>query len=240
MNWIREQPIAHRGLHSDSEGVPENSVAAFLSAVEEGYAVELDVRLTSDGVPVVHHDEDLSRLTARDDEMSDLIWDEIKDVCLEGTDETIPSLDDALRAVGGEVPVLVELKNEGSPGELEYAVVDRLDDYEGKFAVQSFNPYSLSAVREKRPGWKRGQLSCSFEESEGMPSYQRAVLKRLLMNWKSRPDFVGYRHTDLPYLPVTLFRKAGLPVLAWTVRTEEDLKRARRNADNVIFESIRP
>ena len=237
MSWITEQPIAHRGLHS--EGVPENSVAAFRAAAEEGYAVELDVRTTSDGVPVVYHDEDLSRLTARNEAVSDMTWDEISGTRIEDTDETVPRFDDALRAVGGEVPILVELKNEGPHGELESAVVDRLDGYEGEFAVQSFNPYSVSAVRAERPGWLRGQLSCSFEDSS-LPLYRRAVLKRLLMNWKSRPDFVAYRHTDLPYLPVSLCREAGLPVLAWTVQSEEELQRARIHADNVIFEKVRP
>ena len=52
-DFLKETPVAHRGLHSD--GIPENSVAAFLRAVEKGYAIETDVHLSKDGVPVVFH-----------------------------------------------------------------------------------------------------------------------------------------------------------------------------------------
>lgn len=49
---------AHRGLHNLSEGVPENSMAAFRRAAEHGYGIELDVQLTRDGQVIVAHDYD--------------------------------------------------------------------------------------------------------------------------------------------------------------------------------------
>ena len=53
---------AHRGLHNLSEGVPENSMAAFRRAAEHGYGIELDVQLTRDGQVIVAHDYDLKRI----------------------------------------------------------------------------------------------------------------------------------------------------------------------------------
>jgi glycerophosphoryl diester phosphodiesterase len=53
--------LGHRGLRGD---VPENTLLAFDSALEQGAAgVELDVRLSLDGAVVVHHDPDLRRMT---------------------------------------------------------------------------------------------------------------------------------------------------------------------------------
>lgn len=238
MPWLTERPIAHRGLHSAD--APENSLAAVRRAVDEGYAVEIDVRPTADGVPVVFHDTHLSRLTDRSARVADVTWDEVRDLSLEPTDEPIPRLADVLAVVDGDVPLLVELKNRHRPGTLESAVVDRLAAYDGPFAVQSFNPLVLRYLRKNRPGWPRGQVAGFYEGSTDVAWYQRAVLKRLLLNWVSRPDFIAYEHERLPYWPVTFHRMLGLPVLAWVVRTPAALERATRVADNVIFEDIRP
>ena len=61
--WLTARPIAHRGLHSHSRGIVENSISATKAAAEAGYAIECDVRPTLDGEVVVFHDYTLERLT---------------------------------------------------------------------------------------------------------------------------------------------------------------------------------
>ena len=61
--WINERPIAHRGYHDLNKTRWENTLSAFAAAVERGFAIECDVHLSADGVPVVFHDDDLKRLT---------------------------------------------------------------------------------------------------------------------------------------------------------------------------------
>ena len=56
-------PVAHRGLHDRASGVIENSASAFEAAIIAGFAIECDVQLTSDGVPVIFHDNDMKRRT---------------------------------------------------------------------------------------------------------------------------------------------------------------------------------
>ncbi|WP_254864080.1 glycerophosphodiester phosphodiesterase family protein [Halovivax gelatinilyticus] len=238
MEWLRERPIAHRGLHAP--GRPENSLAAFDAAVAKRYPVELDVRLTEDGVPVVFHDRTLSRLTDRTEPVDAVSWETIRSLRLDGTDERIPRLEAALESIDGRVPVLVECKHAGTPGPVESAVIDRLDRYDGPFAVQSFDPRSLAAIRRRRPDWPRVQLACAFEGRPALPWYQKAAAKRLLGTWYSRPDVVAYEHNALPYWPVSLHRRVGIPVLAWTIRDERDRRRVDPYVDNVIFEEIRP
>ena len=53
---------AHRGLHDNEHGIPENSMAAFQRAVDKGYGIELDVHLTADNQLVVFHDDTLTRM----------------------------------------------------------------------------------------------------------------------------------------------------------------------------------
>lgn len=239
MEWLTTRPIAHRGLHG--EGRPENSLSAFEAAIEARYPIECDVRLTADGVPVVFHDETLGRLTGTEGAVADSRFEELRTLTLDGTDQQVPRLADVLALVDGAVPLLVELKPGDRSDSLESAVTALLDDYDGPFAVQSFDPRTVAWFRRQRPAWPRGQLSCFFERPDVQTSRLRRFLcKRLWTNWYARPDFVGYDHERLPYRPVQRWRNRGTPVLAWTVRTTGDHDRVQAHADNVIFEDIRP
>ena len=71
-DWLRTTPVAHRGLHDANRQVPENSLAAFLLAIEHGFAIECDIRLSRDGVPMVFHDATLERLCQRKEALRDL------------------------------------------------------------------------------------------------------------------------------------------------------------------------
>lgn len=237
MHWIEETPIAHRGLHG--QGVPENSLAAIERAVDHGYAVEIDVRLSSDGVPVVFHDPTLERMTGEATPVNQAPWSRLGSLALAGTESNIPSLQDVLDTVDGREGLLVEIKNHGDPGRLEAKVHEVLAGYDGPFAVQSFNPYAMAWFRKREPEWPRGQVAGSFQ-GIALEAYKRFLLKRLLLDGVSRPTFVAYEHNALPYWPVTLHRMAGLPVLAWTVRSRSAHDRVRPYADNVIFEGYEP
>ena len=237
MDWLTARPIAHRGLHSES--VPENSLPAFETAIDAGYPIECDVRLTADGVPVVFHDSSLERLTGRTEFVEETPFEALAECTLLDTTASIPSFEDVLSLVDGSVPLLVELKNTGRPGQLESAVATRLDDYSGAFAVQSFNPLVVNWFRTHRPEWSRGQLASFFDEKDS-GFLRRNAMKRLLPNVYTRPDFIGYNHENLPYPPVSRSRARDTPVLAWTVRSEVQHERVEPFADNVIFEHFRP
>ena len=87
--------LAHRGLALD---VPENTTASFLQAIVAGALyVETDVHATSDGVAVVSHDPDLSRVAGRDVSVHDLTLAEVRLVRLEDGYE-MPTLEEALDA----------------------------------------------------------------------------------------------------------------------------------------------
>jgi len=234
VDWLTERPIAHRGLHAP--GVPENTLPAAEAAVEAGYPVECDVRLTEDGVPVVCHDERLHRLTGRDGTVSGTLWPQLRGLTVGDSDEPIPRLRSLLRVVDGRVPILAELKCRGLPGRLEAAVADAFDTYDGAFAVQSFNPLSVLWFRRHRPGWARGLLG---GRPRSVTPPERLVTTHLLGRRLCAPHFLAYQHEHLPARALTR-APAALPVLAWTVRSETGRRRALRHADNVIFEDIRP
>lgn len=235
--WLETHPIAHRGLHEP--GVPENSLAAIEAAVDAGYAVEVDIRLSADDVPVVFHDETLDRMTGQPGKLATVPSHTLRELELHDTPHRIPRLDEVLDTVDGRAPLLVELKNYGDPGELEPAVRDLLAGYDGPFAIQSFNPRSVGWFANHEPSWPRGQIAGSFQGIE-LARWKKLLLRRLVLNGLSRPGFIAYEHAELPYWPVTLRRRLGLPILAWTVRSPEAHRRVQPYADNVIFENYRP
>ena len=243
-SWVIKNPIAHRGLHNFE--LPENSLNKKKNSVAHGFAIELDIRLTDDQKIIVFHDEKLSRMTDRDGYVSNLKLSELEQIALlktEGgksvqSEYTIPSLEKVLETVNGRVPLLIELKKAESSFILEQRLLDLLTGYNGDYAVESFDPYSLQYFYKTAPTIMRGQLSSFFHHPDVDASYrEKKRLKKLKYIDMSHPDFIAYKITNLPNKYV---KNTGLPVVAWTVKSELQAQKARDKCDNYIFEGFIP
>ncbi len=233
-DWIREVPLAHRGLHVP--GVPENSLAAFDAACVAGVGIELDVRLTSDGVPVVAHDRSLLRTTGHDVLVDRVPASEVQGFRLETTDQQLPTLAQAFDVIAGRVPVMVEVKNEGiRAGRVEAAALAVLQAYDWPGCVASFNPLTVGWFLRNQPGLLRAQTGGS---DDAVPAVVRRALLRMLARGFGQPGFLSWNVERLDDPFVLDARERGIPVVAWTVRTREQLAKARAGADNWIFEGL--
>jgi glycerophosphoryl diester phosphodiesterase len=237
--WLVERPIAHRGLHGTSTAIPENSLAAFEAAATMGFAAELDVRATSDGVAVVFHDVELERMTGVEGTIDAVDSDGVGLLKLGGTRQAVPLLAGVLATVVGRVPLLVEVKNEGVVGVVEEATLAALDGYAGPVAVQSFNPLTLQWFAHHVPELPRGLLAGDFRDVDMNPTL-KGKLRDLEMLDIAAPHFVGYDVRCLPFEPLTRLRAAGMPVIGWTVTSTGMEADALRSCDNVIFEGYVP
>jgi glycerophosphoryl diester phosphodiesterase len=227
-------PIAHRGLHDET--APENSLLAFDKAIQNGYCIEMDVRLIDDGTVIVFHDDKLARVTGADGYASTLKRADLKNIRLGGTDEKIPTFEQFLSEVNGKTPILVEIKNEGKVGELERKTLEMLASYSGEYAVQSFNPYSIEYFKTHAPDVTRGILSCYFE-NVNLAWYKKWILKRLKLNNVAKPNFISYEFHRLPNKYVS---RAALPTLAWTLHSNTETENVLPHCDNIIFEGFIP
>lgn len=233
--------FAHRGLHNKTAGIPENTMAAFRRAVEEGYGIELDVQLTKDEEVVVFHDFDLKRVCSVEGEVSEFTYEELQSLTVCGTGERIPRLRDVLNMVNGRVPLLVELKYKGLSSRICERADEMLQRYRGEYVIESFHPRALWWYRRHRPEICRGQLSMNFQKREGSYHPAEIMARHLLFNFLGKPDFIAYDIRDKEALSKNICRRwFGCPSAAWTVRSNKQLETARAYYDSFIFEGFLP
>lgn len=221
--------IAHRGLHSSE--IKENTAEAFRAAVEAGYGFELDVRVSADGVAVISHDSSLKRVFGIDKRVEEMTAAELKEV-------GVPTLAEALEIAGGRVPLVVELKMDDASSKVCEAAAEVLRSYKGDYCLESFHPVALIRWKKLMPNDVRGQLSARFTGKEHR--VRNFILRNLLTNFRTRPDFIAYEKTGGSKLSVRLCRAFGAVTVAWTVRSQEELDRCKKYFDTFIFENFIP
>ena len=215
--------VGHRGASADA---PENTLPSFALAVRQGAdALELDVHLTRDGVPVVHHDPDLARTTDRAGAVAALTLAEVqaadagarftadggRTFPFRGQGVRVPTLEAVLRA-HPTTPLLVELKTAAAQHAVQTVLANH--DAAGRTVLAAEDDRALDAFRH--PPWR----TCA-SKAEATRLYAAALLGRA-------PAAVGYALLSVPcrhrgVLPVpTRFliraaRRLGCPVHVWTV-----------------------
>ncbi len=237
---LRGWYYAHRGLHGN--GVPENSMAAFRAAKEEGYGIELDIHLLKDGNLAVMHDSSLKRTAGADAIIEELSSDDLANFRLLGTDEKIPLFSQVLELFAGQAPLIVELKShKDNVAQLCEAACNLLKDYNGAYCIESFDPRCVAWLRKHRSEVIRGQLTESFAKAKDIPWYLRFAMKHQLFNVSSRPDFVAYRFSDRKTISNFVCRKLwGVQGVTWTLRTKAEFDTAIKEGWIPIFENFKP
>lgn len=220
-----ELPVAyaHRGIHDDK--VPENSIPAFAKSAELEIGVELDVQPTKDGKIVVFHDLSLKRLCGIDKSPSELSFEELSELRINGSEEKIPLFSEVLEVLG-DVPVSCEIKTAGAAFDADFleGTYQLLKEYKGDFNVISFNPFVLEWFKNNHPEVIRGQLSAGNGHI-GVNGFIGWALSNLLLNFKSRPDFISYKWDDKSF-GFFLCRLYGTRLCAWTVHSMDEVEKA--------------
>lgn len=240
-------PLAHRALHDRAKGRPENSRAALKAAIGAGYGTEIDVQLSSDGHAMVFHDDTLDRLTPDAGPLHARTRAELAHIPLIGSHEAIPTLEDVLALVAGQIPLLIEIKDQDGAlgadvGPLEKAVAEALQGYKGPIAVMSFNPHSVTTFSRHAPHIAHGLTTAAFDPAAWpqLPATTRDRLREIPDYDTSGASFISHEAGDLARPRVAELKSAGAAILCWTIRSPEAEARARTLADNITFEGYLP
>ena len=221
LSFVLPRVIGHRGA---SAAAPENTLAAFRRAREEGALwIECDVKLTAEGRPVIFHDDTLDRTTDGGGPVREAPLEVIGALDAGGwfapefAGEPVPTLEECLDLLA-ELGMGANLEIKPCPGrERETAEVTAatVRPYLGRVPVllSSFAEDALAAARDAAPDVPRGLLV------EALPA-----------DWQARADSLGCvaLHVDAAPLAadqVAAMRAAGYKVLVWTVNGESDARR---------------
>lgn len=236
INFLKNNLIAHRGYHDISQGIPENTLSAFQKAVDLKYAIELDIHILKDNIVVVFHDDDLKRMAGIDKPLKDCTYDDLKDLKLQGTDYTIPTFEEVLKLVDGKVPLLVEFKTDYNLKGLLKEAMKLLQNYNGKYAVQSFHPGCVNYFKRNYPNIPRGQLAYDFKKDK-IPHFAKLMLRNMFFNFLTKPDFISYNIDNYNLNKIFKWKKKRT-ILGWTIRDKKQYEANKDIFDILICENI--
>lgn len=222
-------------------------MAAIRAAIASGYGIEIDVQLSADDVAMVFHDETLDRLTTKQGSVRDRSAAALQNIALKGGSDAIPTLRTVLDLVAGQVPLLIEVKDQtgilsDGPALLEQAVARDLQGYRGDVALMSFNPACIHALARLAPDRPRGLVTCAFtaEDWPDIPQPRRAELAQIGDFDAAGCSFISHEWTDLASAPVRKLADRVIPILCWTIRGPDEEAKARQIANNITFENYLP
>src|SRR6201996_9629353 len=139
-DWLTARPVAHRGLHDRARGILENMPGAVQAAISGNFSIEVDIQLAGDGEAMVHHDDELGRLTDGSGALRSLTAAELKAVPFKDTPERMMSLGDLCALVDGRVPLVIELKSHfDGDRRLAKRMAEILAGYRGPAVGMSFD-----------------------------------------------------------------------------------------------------
>ena len=220
---------AHRG---DSKNAPENTLAAFDLAIENGAdVVELDVRETKDGEIIVIHDKNLIRTTGVNANVEDLTFEEIRQIPASTKfkdtfpDEKIPTLREAIELVKGRADLNIELKPDPANKRLEEGVVELIEEYD---LYDSCVVTSLSYKAIKKVKLLDKRIKTVYVMSVAGGNYYDLKYADAYS--------INYRFID--NMIVNNIHKRGKEIYVWTVNNKVTLENMMLlNVDNVITDN---
>lgn len=220
--------ITHRGIH-DNINIYENTLEAFKLSIKKGYAIELDIRMTKEKQIVVFHDNNTKRLTKKDLIVEENTYQELNNQNI----LHIPLLTEVLELVKGKVPLLIEIKPTQKDYELATNLMTILNNYKGKYAIQSFNPKVLYWFRKNYPQILRGQLSMKYTKHK-ISSIKKYILSKMLFNKITKPNFISYKYNELNIEQIKKYKKQNIYVIGWTITNEKEYNHYKKYYDNLI------
>ena len=199
--------LAHRG---DWRRAPENSLAAMRAALSNPRCdgLEFDVRLSSDGLPVVIHDETVARVQGRPERVDAVIAAELGRL-------GIPTLADVLALVPPDAFLDVEFKVRPTSAALEVLLAGRGEDSE-RTVVSSFHPETLRWLATARVPWPRWLNSYTLS-SRVIDEARKLGCEGLSVNWPT----IDARNASAVL-------EAVLTLAVWTVRRRDTFRRLER------------
>ena len=222
--------IAHRGASGEA---PENTLAAFKLAVEQGCdAIELDIHLAADGQIVVCHDDSIGRTTTGKGVIREMTSQQLKQADAgvkfggQFAGERIPLLEEVFDLVPQEIMLNIEIKS-GFDRRIESTLLELLDRKKrlDNVVVSSFNHKSLRLLKQLEPRVKIGLLYAA-----DFANHRRIAEAMEVDVYSLHPDYRLIQREDIADAVAH-----GLKVFPYTINDEMDMRQAVQNGASGII-----
>ncbi|MGX9292228.1 glycerophosphodiester phosphodiesterase [Bacillus sp. A015] len=217
--------IAHRG---SSSAAPENTIAAFDLAVQQGADyIELDVQLTLDQHVAVIHDDTIDRTTDGSGLVKSYTLDQLKKLDAGSwfderfANERIPTLQEILERYSQRIGILIEIKHPKRQIGIEKTVVDIINrfTYSRHIIVQSFDETALQRIKADAPSLRTAFII--------KPSIFK-MTKRNLAVYSSFADCLNMKKTMINRWWIDRIHSFGMDVFIWTVKDQKTADRIKK------------
>jgi glycerophosphoryl diester phosphodiesterase len=217
--------VAHRGIPTEA---PENTIASFQRAVELGAdAIELDVRLTADKIPVVYHYYYLQENTSASGAIFDFTLEQLRDVEVVYKNNPaiqcgrISTLSEVLEIFSGKIGLEIEVKGpEPEAPEIIGSVLNKFKNYWNTFEITSYEPALLLAIQKICPGLIVDLL---FPRSESWMKLDIVRYQAIHFSRLANARAVHLHPTQLSETVVNALYDQGIEIHAWDVNDEQSL-----------------
>ncbi len=217
------QPIvaAHRGLSAKH---PENTLVAFQAAVEAGFsALEFDVRVTHDKIPIVMHDANIARTTDGVGRVSDFDWDELRSHHTAAG--PIPTLEEALRCVPDWSGVWNMEVKAAKAVEPAVRVIEELG-LTGRVILTAMDPDALTRAKNAEPALRRGLITLGRPDLDDLEAAEATDCDWMMVDYAFITEAVAHQ-----------CHAAGMLLGAWTVNDVDEASHLATLADMIITDT---
>ncbi|MEV9650479.1 glycerophosphodiester phosphodiesterase [Bacillus aerius] len=230
--------IAHRG---SSSAAPENTIAAFDVAVEQGADyIELDVQMTMDQHVVVIHDDTVDRTTNGNGLVKSYTLDQLKKLDAgswfdhQYTNERIPTLQEILERYSQRIGILIEIKHPKRQIGIEKAVARIINRfaYSRHIMIQSFDVHALQRIKTFAPSLRTALI---------IKPDAFKLTKRKLTTYSSFANGLNMKKTMINKWWIDRIHSFGMEVFIWTVKDQKTADRIKKYpidgvvTDNPLF-----
>ncbi|WOI42274.1 glycerophosphodiester phosphodiesterase [Bacillus altitudinis] len=230
--------IAHRG---SSSAAPENTIAAFDVAVEQGADyIELDVQMTMDQHVVVIHDDTVDRTTNGNGLVKSYTLDQLKKLDAgswfeqQYTNERIPTLQEILERYSQRIGILIEIKHPKRQIGIEKAVARIINrfSYSRHIIIQSFDVHALQRIKAFAPSLRTALI---------IKPDAFKLTKRKLTTYSSFANCLNMKKTMINRWWIDRIHTFGMDVFIWTVKDQKTADRIKKHpidgvvTDNPLF-----
>jgi glycerophosphoryl diester phosphodiesterase len=217
--------VAHRGVATQ---YPENTIPAFLRAIELGAdAVELDVRLTKDKIPVVYHYYYLDKITSLPGPIFNYTYQQLSQSGFLNAQSSpdslkVPTLVEVLETIGGKIGLEIEIK--GPEPESALLIGDVLRRFKSLWKTIEVTSYEISLllkIKTQCPGITTDLL---YPRTEPWMRLDVVGYEALHKARLAQARAVHLHPSQLSAQVVDSVRSSGIEIHAWDVNDEPALE----------------